>query len=48
MDIGHDSQIPRIRARSTLPHSAQWEVLPFFCLKNHTLIGRILLNTMVK
>ena len=30
MDIGHDSQIPRIRARSTLPHSAQWEVLSFF------------------
>ena len=26
MNIGHDSQIPRIRARSTLPHSAQWEV----------------------
>ena len=22
MDIGHDSQIPRIRARSTLPHQA--------------------------
>merc|ERR1711956_82509 len=34
-DIGHDSQIPRIRARSTLPHSAQREVLPFFCLTKH-------------
>lgn len=34
MDIGHDSQIPRIRARSTLPHSAQWEVLPIFVSQN--------------